>query len=60
MDNNTGYNFKNNLLGNTIFGLGIGLAITAFNMLFDYTMHLRKKVNGGAEEQQALPEGKTK
>lgn len=52
MDKDTGYNFKNNLLGNTIFGLGIGLAITAFNMLFDYTMYLRKKVGVNIEEQQ--------
>lgn len=52
MDNKQGYNFKNNLMGNTIFGLGIGLAITAFNMLFDYTMHLRKKVSVNIEEQQ--------
>lgn len=55
MDNNTGYNFKNNLLGNTIFGLGIGLAITVFNVFFDYTMHLRKKVDVHVEEQQAQP-----
>lgn len=55
MKDKNGYSFKNNLLGNTIFGLGIGLAITAFNMLFDYTMHLRKKVDVHVEEQQTQP-----
>lgn len=55
MNKDTGYNFKNNLLGNTIFGLGIGLAITVFNVFFDYTMHLRKKVDVHIEEQQAQP-----
>lgn len=55
MSKDTGYNFKNNLLGNTIFGLGIGLAITVFNVFFDYTMHLRKKVDVSVEEQQTQP-----